>query len=964
MTRLVCMLLLTGDPMSNIRYCIIVFTCVIYFVAGTRISLAQVEWVAETADYNADDNWASGFVPDAEQARVSNGGVAILSDVAPELAGLRIGQLEHTGNGTVELRNGAELFVNGLVRVGGSDFNALTGFGHLSIERGAELIALTMTSGGDPNSEIVLGAGGNSGVAKLSVDELATFSRNLRIVGPNVEFNPLFLDFTSEHTLIAEITEADHATIQVLDEANLNDSAVHVEFNGYTPSFGDSWTLVDGFIVNGEFAEVTATGLPPGAGVFLSYGEGGDNGEVVDLSIGTRLTLSVDRSSGSVSLQNRAVSESVSIGGYAIEGIDGADSSASTTLSPESSIDLGEIYQFTPTAIGEVGPAVEFEYEAGSETIVGQVEFAGAHNNIVLLVDPETGAAALQNQSVFDVEMDGYLISSSSGSLDLDAWTSFQESGDADWTPANPTRSHLAELNLNSALSLGAQSNPISIGAPFDFDADGVQQDLAFEFHLVDVGTVAGVVEYGTLDIPVGSPFDCNGDGSVDGADLACILASGGPDALGGLLDATGLLPGDLDGSGDVGFPDFLVLSANFGSDVDSYADGDIDGSGSVGFPDFLVLSANFGRSSAATQSVPEPSSFLLFGFSILGLFRMRRSRCTATKSCHVASPAPAWQQQFQLTIGLLALLTVAVAFDDAEAQTLTPVKQIAVSDNSDRDMIAADIDSGPLDDEGDIVARERRDIAQDNRQVRTFVEFDLSSITAAEVANPNWSAKFLIDFVTRLNTANDMEVVVGRVLDSSHPATEEGLVAGDAWTTEAGSLPLFEWGRSGGESTDPEFVEDRLVIVENAKTDPFGTREIDVTSIVAGWVNGTFDNNGFSLAGGHDEFQGAGLANARLVVGIPGDFDGNGTVDFADFLILGANFASHLDGPVTAGDIDFDGDVDLDDFGQFKSVFASSAQGALQVSSVPEPTGTLLAFMAIVGCLRLRSARKSSKRS
>jgi hypothetical protein len=198
---------------------------------------------------------------------------------------------------------------------------------------------------------------------------------------------------------------------------------------------------------------------------------------------------------------------------------------------------------------------------------------------------------------------------------------------------------------------------------------------------------------------------------------------------------------------------------------------------------------------------------------------------------------------------------------------------------------------------------------------------------------------------------------MVGRVLDDSHPETEEGFVAGDAWSTEPGSLPLFEWGRSTGESTDPEFDEDRFVVVENAKTDPFGTREADVTSIVANWVNGTFDNNGFSVAGGHDEFQGAGLANARLIVGIPGDFDGNGNVDFADFLILGNNFLSHLDGPVTAGDIDFDGDVDLDDFGEFKLVFAAS-QAAGQAESVPEPASALLVLLAVVGCLKLRSPR------
>ncbi len=53
-------------------------------------------------------------------------------------------------------------------------------------------------------------------------------------------------------------------------------------------------------------------------------------------------------------------------------------------------------------------------------------------------------------------------------------------------------------------------------------------------------------------------------------------------------------LAGDLDGSGDVGFSDFLVLSRSFG-DSGSPAQGDIDGDGRVGFADFLILQDNFG---------------------------------------------------------------------------------------------------------------------------------------------------------------------------------------------------------------------------------------------------------------------------------------------------------------------------------------------------------------------------------
>ena len=85
---------------------------------------------------------------------------------------------------------------------------------------------------------------------------------------------------------------------------------------------------------------------------------------------------------------------------------------------------------------------------------------------------------------------------------------------------------------------------------------------------------------------------------------------------------------GDLDGSGDVGFPDFLILSANFGQAATDHTTGDIDCSGDVGFPDFLVLSANFGQTVGGAQSVPEPSALALLGLGglFVGLMRRRRS--------------------------------------------------------------------------------------------------------------------------------------------------------------------------------------------------------------------------------------------------------------------------------------------------------------------------------------------------
>ena len=105
---------------------------------------------------------------------------------------------------------------------------------------------------------------------------------------------------------------------------------------------------------------------------------------------------------------------------------------------------------------------------------------------------------------------------------------------------------------------------------------------------------------------------DCNGDGVLNAADLACVATKDERDAVLGELNT---LPGDLDGNGEVAFADFLQLSANFGN-AGNYAEGNVDLEGDIAFPDFLALSANFGKTPPAASSVPEPSAFALTLFS------------------------------------------------------------------------------------------------------------------------------------------------------------------------------------------------------------------------------------------------------------------------------------------------------------------------------------------------------------
>ena len=53
--------------------------------------------------------------------------------------------------------------------------------------------------------------------------------------------------------------------------------------------------------------------------------------------------------------------------------------------------------------------------------------------------------------------------------------------------------------------------------------------------------------------------------------------------------------PGDADGDGEVGIPDFVILKNSFGLSPATWSQGDFDGDGTVGIEDFVILKNNFG---------------------------------------------------------------------------------------------------------------------------------------------------------------------------------------------------------------------------------------------------------------------------------------------------------------------------------------------------------------------------------
>lgn len=140
-------------------------------------------------------------------------------------------------------------------------------------------------------------------------------------------------------------------------------------------------------------------------------------------------------------------------------------------------------------------------------------------------------------------------------------------------------------------------------------------------------------------------PGDVNGSGEigVDDFDTLCfrlgqshpnIDQAGNPDLI-ELEDVhaiaeriLGTSVGDTNLDGRVGFEDFLTLSANFGQSA-NWAGGDFDCNRQIEFADFLALSANFGfqAESASLAAVPEPATVGLFCLGLITVLRVSRRR-------------------------------------------------------------------------------------------------------------------------------------------------------------------------------------------------------------------------------------------------------------------------------------------------------------------------------------------------
>ena len=152
---------------------------------------------------------------------------------------------------------------------------------------------------------------------------------------------------------------------------------------------------------------------------------------------------------------------------------------------------------------------------------------------------------------------------------------------------------------------------------------------------------------------------------------------------------------------------------------------------------------------------------------------------------------------------------------------------------------------------------RSRATLSQDDMQVATFLQFDVSALTIADVNHPDFSAIFQIDYTFQLNTSNDLAILVGRNTSG-------------AWDSSGSHNPLHDWGFDDEAATAAAADGRTLVANVRTTTPPVNDIQVDVSDIVKGWVDGTNPNQGFVLYYNRNAFEGAGFRDAELLITVP----------------------------------------------------------------------------------------------
>jgi hypothetical protein len=184
--------------------------------------------------------------------------------------------------------------------------------------------------------------------------------------------------------------------------------------------------------------------------------------------------------------------------------------------------------------------------------------------------------------------------------------------------------------------------------------------------------------------------------------------------------------------------------------------------------------------------------------------------------------------------------------------------------------------------------------------------------------------------------------------------------------TSAAGAVDTSGWNSLADQNLDPLGPGEGQSWDEADQSDEFALAELfllgasEVSSASALSLGHPFDVSTFGLGMPGDlQFQFAkqdgGLVNGTVTYVTPGplagDYNGNGTVDAADYVVWRKTLGTTT---LLASDGDDDGDVDQFDYAVWRTTFGNSAGGGLTgtAAAVPEPCNVVLLVAAWIACL------------
>lgn len=849
--------------------------------------------------------------------------------------------------------------------------------------------------------------GGTTGIANLD--------RHIKVTGPNVTFNASGrIRFTSDSQLTAAITSATaHSPLNTANNALLG-GAVAVEFSGAAAtrdpvaSLGQTWTLIRSTLsdnaIAGNFSNlgpggvISVTGLdaahaaPLGANYRIKKVAVGGTSEV-RLSYEQTLVLTVNRDTGQVSVRN-PLSGQIAIDSYSItsargsllasyNGLGAATPNAGVWVKPSGpgantanaltevkepdfTVPIGnqDAYNlatvpfvslgtgFSRTAVGNSAANFGFDGEdlifefSGPGTggvLRGQIEYVGTkfENDLVLRVNPNTGQAFLKNDSLLTLKFDGYSILSSTGALNGAGFTGLGGS----WQTSPATANALTQTNLTGSTTLapGAQ---LAIGdiSSTNFTTDAAKNGLSFQFILSEGLTGSGAVG-----------GDYNGNGTVDAADFTVWR-----DRLNTNFTLTNVNPNALT-PGIVDQEDYDYWKAQFGLSAGATPETAFR-VGSVVFD----ATAGAGSGALASAAVPEPGTALLFAVAV-GIFglssRRRTPNTTVANSVLDTDLVRTGGQAMVHAFKTASFVLLGVALTWVESTPALAVTQGIALVNGDFEL------PGPV-------------------GVKT-IAFDETGAPIPGII-PGWT--FEGPGVTTFgdgipgdsgvegggNPGNEMILSTkdGKVFQTSAfnlvsiPATQKYRLTFDAHniftpTGECQVTARLYYVDAGGnrQTLGTALATPALTDFVNFAIDIVGGSPA-LTPALGRPIGVEFDTTSAEFNATVDESWG-GIDNVILqITGTQrGDFNGDGIVNNADYLIL-RDSLQEAHTYEAQGELTGDYFVDLDDFRAFKQIFAAVGVGSLDGFSVPEPTSLALLALATApfAVIRRRRPRLASR--